>query len=502
MCRHRQGKGVIIPAIYHSRNSILSIIGGARSSRSGRWIGWLVCVLRALSLGLVDNGYVACVLEMGCATNAGATMVTDINLDEIIEEMEGAQAPGRVSPARLLWNPFPVTGIGGMSNHLIPPFEPAISLQVREFLRVALSSREFTGLMIVGDYGLGKTHLLRWIERVINTATSTVHDRLVRAYYVSNPGIRPMDVLMSVTRAIGDDNFRKMIWTVVAADLRTHAAQGPAAVHALFTAETRRTLLDLTDEQIKALVHADSLASFDKFREHFQASFLAPTLLRGYVSRVLSTITVNQDVAQTLTSMLLDDEAHAFTSWVSLISTEGRQQLRVPQEDYFQAILNVIKYNGIGSIFLLIDEFEDVVGLRLSSRQRAEYLATLRLLIATHMRDFSLVVALAPQAWDLTKSLHPPFVDRVGRRVIDIRPLTPERAEQLVKSYLAQARSSDNGAESQGLAPFTVEAVKAMLHRSEGNTRAFVSICYRVLEHSWTKQEIGVDDVLAVAPAA
>jgi len=67
-------------------------------------------------------------------------MVTDIDLDEIIQEIEGSRDPGHASPVGLLRNPFLFTGIGGVGNQLIPPLEPAVSLQVREFLRAALSS--------------------------------------------------------------------------------------------------------------------------------------------------------------------------------------------------------------------------------------------------------------------------------------------------------------------------------------------------------------------------
>lgn len=429
---------------------------------------------------------------------------TDIDLGDIIEDIAASSAKGGVSPAGLRFNPFPVTGIGGTGDEpVIPPLDDSVTRQVREFLRAALSSHSFTGMVVTGDFGFGKTHLLRWIERVVNTSTARVNGGAVRAYYVSNPGIRPMEVLMAVTRAIGQEEFRKMIWTVVAADLRARLdAGGLQSVHDALTAGSSQSLFSPQDDQLRELMQPDVLDSLGKFYQLYTSFTLSERALREHVWRALATVTDNLDVVRALTSVLLDDDLQAFSSWVSLISVDGRQQLRVPQPDYFAAILEIVKRNGIATAFLLIDEFEDAVGMRLTSRAQAEYLATLRLLIDAHVEDFSLVIALAPQAWEKTKDIYPAFTDRMNNRVVNLRPLDVARATELVRRYLRTARDQrvEDGA-SDGLAPFTTEAVNELAKLTGGNTRAFVSACYRVLQHCWEENSVDAAAVRSVIGA-
>lgn len=418
----------------------------------------------------------------------------DFNLDDLIAQIDQAGTKGVSSPSGLRFNPFPVTGIGGDgSTAALPPVQPEVRDEVRDFLFAALSSGEFTGATVIGDFGMGKTHLLRWIEKIINGAHVRPDGERLRAYYVSNPGIRPMDILMSVTKAIGEEEFRKMLWAVVAKDLRNHLARGGliGLLAALGHGDRQPTLMQ-RDEHLDMLAHDETLDNLGKFQEHFKATYLPPRALNDYVTQALTQVSPNLDVVQAFTSMVIDEQMKAFTSWVSLTSTEGRQQLRVPQQDYFAAILNVLKQNGVGTVFLLIDEFEDVVGWRFSPRQRAEYLATLRLLIDANLMGFSLILGLIPEAWSVSRSIYPAIGDRMGQRVIELRPLTLDKAEELARRYLVTAR--EQGVENS-LAPFSSKAIGRIAQITEGNARAFVSACYRVLAKYWSEPQIGAEDV-------
>ena len=414
----------------------------------------------------------------------------NINVDELIQEVASQIKADRSSASGLSYNPFPVSGISGTGDSpVLPPIAHEARAQVREFLSVALSSQKFVGLTVVGDYGLGKTHVLRWIEHIVNATRTKLGDRLIRAYYVSNPRGRPIDVLMAVTGAIGEEEFRKMLWSIVAQNIREqYKAGGTRAVRSMFQAEnTNYGLLIADDKAVEELVDPDALTSLPQFRAAFSRTMLPPVALRVFVEKSLTEVPINRDVARAFVSMLLDDDIRAFSSWVSLTSSEAQKPVRVPQEDYFRSILAVLKRNGIGPVLLLIDEFEDVAGLRLTPRQRAEYLATLRLLIDAHIDDFGLVLALAPEAWTVTIETYSALSDRLGRRV-DLRPLSREHATELVTNYLAVARGSKSV--DDPIAPFTQEAIAALVRRSKGNTRAFLSACYQVLHRNWESEVI------------
>lgn len=426
-----------------------------------------------------------------------------IDLDRIIERIEREEKEGQPSPSGLLYNPFPVTGLSGSGDErAIPPVEPGITDQVQEFLTSAIRSSQFVGMTVVGDFGFGKTHLLRWIEYVINSSTAKARGQVVRAYYVSNPGIRPMDVLMAVTRVIGEEEFRKMIWSIIASDLeeRFEGSGVPGLRSALGDDTPQSSLFGVPEESWRNLADPESLANLGTFLVRYRDTYLPPRKLREYAIRTLATVAQNRIVTNALVSMLLDDDAQAFSSWTSLTSSETQRRLGVPQQDYFRSIVGIVRKNGIGSIFLLIDEFEDVVGVRLSVRERAEYLATLRLLFDDRPEGLAAVVAMTPRAWEVTKETYPAFPDRF-RSEIQLGPLNQVRAELMVKRYLGLARSGGDQERSDSLVPFTAAAIATLVKLANGNVRAFLSACYRVLQELWGNSIIDAAEIRTVLRA-
>ena len=112
----------------------------------------------------------------------------------------------------LTHNPFPVTGVTGSGESAGGPFylSKANKAALEEFVGAAIRGQEFCGMAILGEYGSGKTALLKYFEH--QAARAQAGGRPIGAYYVSNPGTSFADILQSMTRAIEREVLQKYAW--------------------------------------------------------------------------------------------------------------------------------------------------------------------------------------------------------------------------------------------------------------------------------------------------
>ena len=108
-------------------------------------------------------------------------------------------------------NPFPYVAI--------PPEEPDVYVDQEEALNILLnivdsvcSSKLSNHAVIVGPYGSGKSHTLRYLAHVINTARRGS----AKAIYISHPGEKFVDFYREVLQRIGLDLLRELSGNVEA----------------------------------------------------------------------------------------------------------------------------------------------------------------------------------------------------------------------------------------------------------------------------------------------
>ena len=110
------------------------------------------------------------------------------------------------------------------------PFEPAASgipvsgslwipdrwrLPLEKFLDTMQNARGPKAFAILGEYGSGKTYLLRWLER------AALPDRRIRPFFFDNPGAQFYDLANSLLRQIGRNDFAKSLWEYLDPRIRT-----------------------------------------------------------------------------------------------------------------------------------------------------------------------------------------------------------------------------------------------------------------------------------------
>lgn len=105
----------------------------------------------------------------------------------------------------LTYNPFELAASGiPVSGALWVPERWRHPLQ--NFLNTMQHTSGPKAFAILGEYGSGKTYLLRWLER------EEFPKRRIRPFYFDNPGAQFYDLANSLLRQIGREEFAKALW--------------------------------------------------------------------------------------------------------------------------------------------------------------------------------------------------------------------------------------------------------------------------------------------------
>lgn len=371
-----------------------------------------------------------------------------------------APLPKTVRPETVSREPLP-PHLGLASN----PFEPAGagvplygSLRPPAALEHAtetLSDLQRTGsgvksLLVVGDYGMGKSCLLHWLQRRFR------EQYRVRSFYFDNPGVHFYALADSLLRTLGRKDFAKTIWELV----RSHVPVGGG--HGLFRQDFE--------------VYLDNLS-----KPHPNRPKLTLDLQRAVLSAGLSE---NEEVANCLARIVTDVVRKPYFQYRDFVPHSSGSL--VPEQDepaFFRSILRTIEQaSGAHGIAFLIDEFEEI-GLqrRLTRRAAHDYLATLKHLIdlsQSHRVDFWIVLSMTPAAYKVTEKLDPALMARVSTP-IEIGPLSEEDARTLVRERLRAVRLVDGRSGKDDLFPFPQDL--GLSPRILVNPRQLVKVCFRII---------------------
>ena len=342
------------------------------------------------------------------------------------------------------------------------PFEPAASgvpiidalwvpdrwaTPLKRFLDEMDRTQGAKAFAILGEYGSGKTYLLHWLAR------KELPNRRIRAFFFENPGVKFYDLANALLRQLGRENFAKALWEFLDPHL---SGLQPALFGNRFqswlSAVKKNRLEDKAIRELSEAIQAKGISEDEEIR-HKLAQLIVETYDRPYFR---------------------------YKDFVA-----GKQGALVPEKEeapYFAAILRALRLTGgAKSVAFLIDEFEEVsLQKRLTKRQAHEYLATMKRLInLTESEQFWILVAMTPQAAEITEKLEPALWERFisrGEHRFHIPPLNAEEARGLIARRLAAARPmGDTGEDS--LFPFPENFVELLREDIYSSPRRLVKVC-------------------------
>ncbi len=359
---------------------------------------------------------------------------------------------------RLDSNPFEPAATGApIRANLSPP--NALETRMKELLDLHQTGSGVKAIVIVGEYGTGKTCLLQWLH------SEVFPSRQIKPFYFDNPGVQFYDLANMLLRTIGRKDFAKFIWELAEAHI--------------------------TDPYQRSL--------FQKGYEEYLSSLFRPGRQQDMTSSLQEAIksadvTTDEEIAHCLARIVTDVVKKPYFEYRDFIPRQKGSVVPEGEEaPYFRAILKTISQGtGAKAIAFLIDEFEEI-GLqkRLTKRAAHDYLATLKRLINLAQRgqvDFWVVLSMTPDAYERTVGLEPALVERISGQehalnvealALNVEALDRDDAIALMRSRIDAARPRETDESTGALFPFPEDIV--FRPNTYSNPRRLVKTCFRAI---------------------
>ena len=368
-----------------------------------------------------------------------------------------------LSRMQLTVNPFEPAASGPPLRGILSPPDP-LRQRISNVLSHLKSGEGVKPLAVVGEYGAGKTCLLRWLK------DDQLPQNEIKSFLFHDPGVQFYKLADTLLHTIGRKNIAKLIWELA------HA-------------------------------HVDSPTQGDLFRDGFE-NYLSAISNRGRGRAISEKVLTDalQDAILRTPIITTDEEtpitkheevAHCLARIVTITARKPYFEYRdfIPRSpnsvvaesheaSYFGALLRTIAHGrGYKSIAFLIDEFEEI-GLqkRLTRRAAHDYLATLKRLIdlaQDDRNDFWLILSMTPHAYETTGNLEPALTQRL--RKIDVGELGLPDARQIVVRRLAAARPENETLASEVFPfpeSFLADRNGALGPKIYSNPRALIRVCF------------------------
>jgi len=341
-------------------------------------------------------------------------------------------------------NPFPYVGVPDENLPLYMDRKRELKM-IEEVIKVSLQGTS-SHIVLVGSYGNGKTHTLKYIKKQMESQLENII-----AVYIANPGERLLSLYSNFIYEFGFDRLENLVWRFLEfctgeKNLKRKVNEGDVLLAEVLEIGKRR----LRNE----IKYTDFATAFLKLTLE-ECKFLAWKYLCG--EPILFEHRKELDVVT-----LIDNDGIALRAFMSL-----------------KRILSLL---GNKLICILIDEFESIEYLHPLLKQKI--LNSIRHLIDLNPQGLCLIIGCAPEVWvDIIKEYHA-FSERIFRQ-ITLRALNREDMRNFISSYLMHFRIKDEDPPND-IFPFTENAISEIQKAAEGNIRRMLMICNQAID-------IGVD---------
>lgn len=403
----------------------------------------------------------------------------DIELEKLVVS---EKRPTLYKKLKLDFNPFPVTGIA-RPEHLFPPIRSGVQNSIIEYIKSTYRQQEFGGLVIKGDYGMGKSHLLRYTAKKINKILRKKEYPAI-AVYIDNPGMNSRRLMQSILENIGLDELRKYIGIIVLDQFDLSFQKEEMNFLKKFFP---KQLPLIREKNFKSLISEPRRSTFFAFLDKYEKLGLDSKKMQEFVKKsIFENIVEDTFAAEQFTSLLFGDDFSVYRSWESITSDlKTRQSSEKSQRAFLKGVIRILKEQKFSHLYIVLDEFEDItISRRISRPKTAEYLSMIRIFVDEHIPELSIIIGSAPKGWNVVKRELPALASRF--REIELGSLNVEQIRELLKNYLDIARDEESEfKELRGsIKPFSKETLPYLLKKSEGNVRSLLITCHRLIEYA------------------
>ena len=391
-------------------------------------------------------------------------LVEELKKEEIIEKYYEKD----YSSLGLKFNPFPVAGL---PRYPLPPLDDEVSEKISIFIRSTYTREEYGGLAIVGEFGMGKTHLMKYIQFLIDELTRHKEiDFTAVTCFIDRPEDTPQKVIHKVVEEIGLDNIRKYTWKIL-----IDKFEEDKVFYEKF--RSKGTLLLQSKEEWDNLFEEPVKSNYLEFLKRFRDVGGNFKKLQEHARDIIKEEIVRDSALadRYLNLILFAEEKEADVSWDILAGYISKKDVQRKEIMFLRSIVEILRRVGFKQLYVFIDEFEDIVLLK--GARLTNYLLTLNTLI-NRERKWAITVSLTEDTLKIIKEKSPPLYDRLTSYEVILRPLNEEKSKKLLINYLNLARERDE----DSFSPFSEESIKEMFRISRGNYRSFILLAHNAIE--------------------
>jgi len=366
-------------------------------------------------------------------------------------------------------NPFPYAGIPEETPAFCADRERELEV-IAETISLCLGNNS-THIALIGGYGNGKTHILRYIKSQVNHQLNGNNGVRAIAGYVITPGHSLVDTYRNFMQDLGRNFFIQLAWEFLGKLALLRINQGDSDLRNL-------------REDIKESLAKDP----SEIREYVEDGIILASPLMKAARKAILRLVKNVDVVNGFLQLLADETTLLAWKWLSgePILYEQRRQLGIVSPidnddralNVFQDVRNVMRELGYKLVCVLIDEFELVEILQYQQKQR--FLNSIRHLIDLNPSGLCLIISCTPEVWKNIVLEYHAFSERIFREII-LKPLSQETIHGIIQEYLDFNRI-DPTKEYDSIYPFTEQAIIKVLEISQGNMRRALALCNMVID--------------------
>lgn len=412
----------------------------------------------------------------------------DFDLSELTETKKATENP--FERFGLCRNPFPKSAVAGEERARTERFsrcrKNALE-KMKNFIKTVYVSKRWSGLILRGEVGSGKSHTLFYVTNEVNRQLGELERDSALAIYVESPKDSVNELFQEIMERMGRETFEAQVVALIGEKAK-RILSGLARFKQVFqTAEApeqdvarqlRKMWKNLGESgESKALDILAKELSNEKLVQH-----------RDF-ARCLGTLIMNEDPEKR-------NAAWRFSTGRALTKNEARDfglvSEKLSEDEIIRfvlpSVIQILNKNDVAMLFLFIDEVEKIATR--SQKQVFGFLENLRSLIDNNLNGFSMIFSCQTESWDILASTSPALSDRMSE-IVDLDPLFTSDAVLLIEDYLLTARLQPF--EGNPLSPFGEATIDKINLLSKGSIRYILQNCNTILEHAASSKDIAKD---------
>lgn len=378
-------------------------------------------------------------------------------------------------------NPFPGTAI----SRDVPIFNVDRNEIIHHFEEIIIALPDMQTppvTTIVGQYGDGKTHLLKLFKFSINSQLFDFsnNEKNTIGIYVRTPGKNFLGFFGEVIEDLGRELLhqisKKILWNYIKSNT-DKAEQFKIGQYTELT----------TDSELESYLQ-DSMV-LDLFKNIRQKSFRdidEPDLIFALL------FLYHPDYSGLAWSWLLGGNLNADERKSILVeSVLGKDQVY----KQYKNLLHVLRVVGIDSTVLLIDELEKIVTI--PGLQRAQYHDQLRHMIDDSPGNTAYFFAVAPKQWNQITGEDSALARRLSENIMRLKAFDKNKIQELISEHLKHYRTGSKtdirhkfSETEPSIAPFTEDAIDEIVEESKGNVFTSIVLARRSLDFALDNPDI------------